>query len=583
MNAKTKTGFDILKVALSLGILGDLLLRQTPWGLNVLLFNLAFVGGLVLLLWRRKPEYMTGQTIALLAAQIFFAAMFVWRDSMELRFADSLAILSVLSVVFVPKLRVPARVAGMFHYVMGFFWSSFNAWLGTVALLTMDIEWKNGERSAWAKHAIAVFRGLLIVAPIFFVFFALFMSADTTYQGIVQRVFDIAPEEVLSHGILITLFAWLSAGYLRGIMLGNEPKSTFDDPSPETKPQAAGESKVEQVRQESGEYPVTLPDNLSILEHINKSDPPDKPSESSTTEAPKTENKKWDWAKIDNTLLPNAFTLGTVEIGVILGAINLLFLSFVLVQLPYLFGGMDLVQNTPDFKLAEYARRGFGELVVVSALVLPVLLAAHWLIPKESTSAVRLFRVLAGIQIVLLFVIMASATQRLVLLTGNLGYGLTTVRLYPMIFMIWMAIVFVWFTVTVLRGQRQYFAWGALWSAFFILAATHVLNPDEFIVRTNIRLMQQGREFDARYNANLSADATPALFDTFASLNEADQITVIRRIARHRCQNSDSGDLRSFNVSRWQASGLFDADRETMNKIGGCAANPGNNYEGSSQ
>jgi hypothetical protein len=95
--------------------------------------------------------------------------------------------------------------------------------------------------------------------------------------------------------------------------------------------------------------------------------------------------------------------------------------------------------------------------------------------------------------------------------------------------------------------------------------------------------MQQGREFDARYNANLSADATPALFDTFASLNEADQITVIRRIARHRCQNSDSGDLRSFNVSRWQASGLFDADRETMNKIGGCAANPGNNYEGSSQ
>ena len=82
----------------------------------------------------------------------------------------------------------------------------------------------------------------------------------------------------------------------------------------------------------------------------------------------------WSWANIDNSMVPG-FTLGTVEVGVILGLINLLFLSFVIFQLPYLFGGMELVQNTPDFKLAEYARRGFGELVAVAALVLPMLLS----------------------------------------------------------------------------------------------------------------------------------------------------------------------------------------------------------------
>ena len=570
MNAKTKIGFDILKVALGIGILGDLLLRQTPWGLNVLLFNLAFVGGLVLLLWSRKPEYLTKQTVALMTAQVFFASMFVWRDSIELRTADSFAILAILSVLFVPKLRVPARVAGAFHYVIGFIWSSINAWLGAIPLLTMDIEWKDGNRSAWARHAIAVFRGLLVVAPIFFVFFALFMAADTTYQGIVQRVFDIAPEEVFSHGILITLFAWLSAGYLRGIMLGNEPKATAGPQTVEVKAETTGISKVEQVRQESGEYPVTLPDNLSILEHINISDPPDKPSGPANTESWKTEDKKWNWAKIDNTLLPSAFTLGTVEIGIILGALNLLFLSFVLVQLPYLFGGMEMVQNTPDFKLAEYARRGFGELVMVSALVLPVLLISHWLIRKENPATERLYKVLAGVQILLLFVIMASATQRLVLLTGNLGYGLTTIRLYPMIFMIWVAVVFVWFTVTVLRGRRQYFAWGALWSAFFILAATHVLNPDDFIVRTNFRLMQQGREFDAGYNAGLSADATPALTESFADLNEQDQTTAIQQLTREYCRNKDGGDLRSFNLSRWRSRHLLNAENEQIKRIGDC-------------
>ena len=179
--------------------------------------------------------------------------------------------------------------------------------------------------------------------------------------------------------------------------------------------------------------------------------------------------------------MPNGFTLGVIEISIILGLINLLFLTFVIVQIPYLFGGMDLVQNTPDFKLAEYARRGFEELILVAALVLPILLLSHWLLRKDSPMNEKIYRVLAGIQIGLLFVIMISATQRLLLLTGNLGYGLTTVRFYPMAFMVLLALIFVWFGLTVLRGARQQFAWGALWLSLFMLGTLHVLNPDDFI------------------------------------------------------------------------------------------------------
>src|SRR6476661_6849620 len=120
MSEKSKTGLDIIKVAIGVGILADLLLRQMPWGLNVLLFNLAFVAGTVTLLWRRKPEYLTPQTWALMGAQVFFAAMFVWRDSGELHFADSVAIVAIMSVLFVPQLKVPARIAGAFHYIVGF-------------------------------------------------------------------------------------------------------------------------------------------------------------------------------------------------------------------------------------------------------------------------------------------------------------------------------------------------------------------------------------------------------------------------------------------------------------------------------
>ena len=88
MNERTKTGLEILQVAAILGVLGDVLLRATPWGLNVLLFNVAFAAGMITLLRRRAPEYLTGQTYALFGALIFFASMFVWRDAIEARYAS---------------------------------------------------------------------------------------------------------------------------------------------------------------------------------------------------------------------------------------------------------------------------------------------------------------------------------------------------------------------------------------------------------------------------------------------------------------------------------------------------------------
>jgi hypothetical protein len=267
------------------------------------------------------------------------------------------------------------------------------------------------------------------------------------------------------------------------------------------------------------------------------------------------------WQDLDSSSLSPVFTLGTTETVLILGLVNLLFLAFVIVQVPYLFGGMDLVQNTPDFKLADYARRGFGELVAVAALVLPMLLLSHWLLRKDGSRVGGIYKIFAGIQIALLFVVVASAVQRLVLLTGELGYGMTTVRFYPMVFMTWLAVVFVWFTVTVLRNKRNYFAWGALWSAIVILGATNLMNPEKFIVETNLRLMHQGREFDAAYNASLSDDALPSLINSFEDLNPDDAVTAIRQLQYRACMKSREGDWRTWNLSRQHAA-------ETLNVTG---------------
>lgn len=542
MNARTKTGLEILQVAAVLGVLGNVLLRATPWGLNVTLFNIAFAAGMITLLWRHAPSFLTRQTIALFGALIFFASMFAWRDAIELRVADTFAIITILSIIFIPRMKIATQLAGVFQYGVAFVWSAFGSAFSPLLLLTSDIEWAKIPRTGASRHIVSVLRGMAIVTPLLLVFGGLFIAADAVYAGWVQRVFNVQPEIVVTHVLLTAVFAWLSAGYMRSVLMEDSgPIGSVVTPvvPPATVP----------VAETTIETSLHLPNNLTILEHINLSDPPNHPEPPRDVPPPRTETK-WNWATFDNSTIPAAFTLGAVEIGVVLGLLNLLFLSFVIVQVPYLFGGMDLVQNTPDFKLAEYARRGFGELVAVAGLVLPILLASHWLVRKGSRLTSNLFRVLAGIQILLLFVIMASAAQRLFLLTGEFGYGMTTIRLYPLIFMSWLTIVFVWFGVTVLRGARQHFAWGALWSAFLILGATHVLNPDAFIVKTNIALAERGREFDAVYNSQLSDDAMPVLLASFDILNEDAQRTVVSNLARRHAMGKCEGDIRSWNLSR---------------------------------
>ena len=66
--------------------------------------------------------------------------------------------------------------------------------------------------------------------------------------------------------------------------------------------------------------------------------------------------------------------LGLGEVGTVLVVVDLLFLAFVAVQFRYLFGGAELVRGADGLSYAEYARRGFFELVAVAALSLPLLL-----------------------------------------------------------------------------------------------------------------------------------------------------------------------------------------------------------------
>jgi hypothetical protein len=253
---------------------------------------------------------------------------------------------------------------------------------------------------------------------------------------------------------------------------------------------------------------------------------------------------------------PAALSLGIVETGVVLGLLDALFLAFVAVQVRYLFGGAERVVETAGLTYAEYARRGFFELVTVTALALPMLLLAHWLVRAENRAHERVFRAFSGAMVALLFAIVASALQRMGLYTQQ--FGLTELRLYTTIFMLWISVVLVWLVLTVLRGRRERFAFGVLTTGFAAILLINVLNPDAFIARINVDRMEAGKRFDAYYLTLLSADAAPVLVDSLPRMSEADR-RMIEEELHARWADTGGRDWRTWNLSRSRTRYLVDA------------------------
>lgn len=482
-----------------LGVMGDTLLRAPggPVALNLTLWIASVALAAVVVHWRAAPP-LDGGRVAWLVVGVLCAAGLTWRDAPPLK----LLALGAATLAFaLAAHRVGSawiRRAGVLRYAGALALGALHAWTATLLVLfdAMRPTTRNQPaHRAWWRRGAAIARGLAIAAPLVVVFGALFMSADAVFAGMVSGLVRFDFEWIAGHVLLFSVTAWISTGYLRGFMTGTDL--------------------------------LPLPDVGSDVD-----------------------NRGVRFAR--------RLSIGITEIATAMAAIELLFLVFVLVQFRYLFGGDALVQVTPDLTYAEYARHGFFELVAAVVLVLPILLAADWLLDARAQRDVRLFRGLAGVQIGLVLAIMASAFQRLRLYHAS--YGFTEARLYGMVLLIWIGAVLVWLAATVLRGRRRSFAFGTLVSGLATLALLFVLNPDAMVVRANAARVMSGAGpagFDAAYAMTLSADAVPAMLDALPAFPRDVQC----RLARHMLRQwspARPASLRSWN---WSVSRAMDAVR----------------------
>lgn len=207
------------------------------------------------------------------------------------------------------------------------------------------------------------------------------------------------------------------------------------------------------------------------------------------------------------------FTLGTADVVTILGTLNVLFATFVVAQLGWFFGGEQFLRERTGLTVAEYARGGFFQLLWIVALVVPVLVVTRGALPPADRALARRHTLLALPVIGLLGAMIAGATARFNLYVKF--YGMTTDRLYPMVFMAWLFVTLIWLSVTVLRDWGRPFAVGAATSAMVTLFALNAADPDAFVARVNVnRAVVPGAiPLDVAHLATLSGGGVPYAVD----------------------------------------------------------------------
>jgi hypothetical protein len=175
--------------------------------------------------------------------------------------------------------------------------------------------------------------------------------------------------------------------------------------------------------------------------------------------------------------------IGITEITVLLASLGVLFTLFVAVQVGWLFGGETMIRERTNLTIAQYARRGFFELVWVTLLIIPVLLATRTLLPARAAER-RRHSQLALPLVGLVGLIMVSALYRMKMYVGY--FGLTDDRLFATVFMLWLGVVLAWLAWTVLRERGTPFLGGAVVAGLAGLALLNISDPNAIVARTNL-------------------------------------------------------------------------------------------------
>jgi hypothetical protein len=453
----------VLITGLGLGLISDLLLYGRPAGISVLIiFALVVLALLVLAIVEGMK--VVWSNLWLILPLLFGAIMSMVRAEPTLRFLNisgALLLTALLANGLGTRPLAARNVGGYLEALLE--GSILSTFVFPFMLLGRSGKHTAEHGSAAGQLVRRILIGALIAAPFLCLFTCLFSAADMIFEARIRNILEnLSIPDLVGHAMLTVVLSWIICGGL-AYALSRSPEwlGMFSLTGREGGQADAAPENAEGTEQ-SAQRPRLKPRQL----------------------------------------------LGILESSIVLFSVDALFLVFVAIQFAALFGGEAFLRSQ-GLTYSEYARRGFFELLAVSLITLALILSLEFITRRETQRHHLVFMVGSGLMIATTIIILASAWLRLQLYEE--AYGFTILRVYPHVFMVWLAVLFAFLLILLIIRKPRYVATGALLAAIGFVVTMNIMNPDAFIVRQNLARYEAGEELDVGYLGSLSEDAVPHL------------------------------------------------------------------------
>lgn len=230
-----------------------------------------------------------------------------------------------------------------------------------------------------------------------------------------------------------------------------------------------------------------------------------------------------------------------VSILPILILLNITYVLYTVIQFQYFFSG----SLQAGFTYAEYARRGFFELMIVTLINLSLIIFVLNFV-KQQNKIKWFIRMLLTFLVLFSIVMLASAFIRLYLYEEVFGF--TLARVLPHSFMVFLTVIY-GFTLLKIWIERISLIRFFSMTAIVYYTLLNMANVDRFIVDQNLARYEKTARIDIEYLNSLSytgLDGLITLYEKEPSIHGLEQLLKERQLEEY----SNEESWQSYNFTK---------------------------------
>ena len=246
-------------------------------------------------------------------------------------------------------------------------------------------------------------------------------------------------------------------------------------------------------------------------------------------------------AQLDQTILITMLTM-----------INIVYIVFSYIQFSYLFG-KNMGGLPVGITYSEYARRGFFELLFVTAINFGIILLTLFFAQQQSKRFNPILKSLLYMIGIATYIMIYSSYYRMGLYQQNYGYTYLRMLVYFFLFLETFLLA-----ATLLFIIRPKFQLGKVYVIMFLIfyVGFNYLNIDRFIAKKNIDLYFQTNKIDLYYIQVLSYDVVPEMMRLLDAKDPAVVKETKNYLLQHKETLEQNKPWQSFNYSEYRAKKL---------------------------